>query len=244
MKKIYFILTLFLIISATSFGQKNASVEIVDPDGINYSGATVEVTGDGGEIYKVFYVKNTGSTTDFFYGREIVHKSHEGVIVQFCDENICYNTNNPSNPSSSEGLWKSPKKQLLEDSLYMFKPQLSPQGHSATAKVVYYVLDEGGVKLDSVTVLFTSTASIGKETSISFNIFPNPVKDVVTLSSEALKGGGRVVFTDALGKEVKRTSVSDESTTIDVSDLNRGVYFVNIISKEGIKSTVQRLIKQ
>lgn len=238
MKKIYFILTLFLIISATSFGQKNASVEIVDTNGISYSGATVEVTGDGEEIYKVFYVKNTGSTTHFYYGREIVHKSHEDVIVQFCDEMICYNT------PSSEGLWKSPQKHLLEGSLNMFKPQLNPQGHSATAEVVYYVLDDGGVKLDSVTVLFTSTASIGKETSISFNIFPNPVKDVVTLSSEALKGGGKVVFTDALGKEVKRTSVSDESTTIDVSDLNRGVYFVNIISKEGIKSTVQRLIKQ
>src|SRR5690554_5094397 len=241
--KIFYILFLSLIVSFVSIAQKNASVEIQDENGANYSGATVEVTGDGGEIYKVFYVKNTGSTTNFYYGREIVHKSHEGVIVQFCDEMICYDTNDPSDPSSSEGLWTSPKKVFPVGSINEFKPQMSST-QSATAEVIYYVLDDGGVKLDSITVLFTSTLSIGKNEKPFFNIFPNPVKEVVTLSGEVLKSGGTVVFTDALGKEVKRTSVSDESTTIDVSDLNRGVYFVNIISKEGIKSTVQRLIKQ
>src|SRR5690554_892482 len=241
--KIFYILFLSLIVSFVSIAQKNASVEIQDENGANYSGATVEVTGDGGEIYKVFYVKNTGSTTNFYYGREIVHKSHEGVIVQFCDEMICYNTNNPDNPSSAEGLWTSPKKVFPVGSINEFKPQMSST-QSATAEVIYYVLDDGGVKLDSVTVLFTSTLSIGKNEKPSFNIFPNPVKNIVTLSSDALKGGGTVVFTDALGKEVKRVSVSEVNTSIDVNDLNRGVYLVSIITKNGEESSIQRLIKQ
>src|SRR5690554_8183201 len=84
--------------------------------------------------------------------------------------------------------------------------------------------------------MFSSTASTQKEKSLSFSVYPNPTQDLVSFEGEALKNGGTVVFMDALGKEVKRASISSSNHQVNVSALKRGVYFVNIIDQSGSKS--------
>ena len=233
MKTLYSIIAT-LLISGFAFSQQ---VEIVsEEDALNYAGQTITISGDDNELSKVFYVKNTGTTTKFFWSRTIISKSSPGFLIQLCDENICYNTT---------GLyWIGPEKTIIPGDSLLFKPQMTPMFVAGTAEVKYFVLDENEVKIDSLIVKFTSTLSTNKEEKLEFSIFPNPVQDVVTLKGDAIKNGGTVVFLDALGKEVKRASVSTTNNQINVSTLRRGVYFVNIYNQSGTKSTVQRLIKQ
>jgi hypothetical protein len=61
------------------------------------------------------------------------------------------------------------------------------------------------------------------------NIFPNPAKSTLTLTSET-KGTNEVEIVNSLGQIVKEFSF-ETSTTIDIKDLNSGVYFVKILGE-------------
>lgn len=61
------------------------------------------------------------------------------------------------------------------------------------------------------------------------NIFPNPAKNTLTLTSET-NGTNEVEIVNSLGQIVKEFSF-ETSTTIDIKDLNSGVYFVNILGE-------------
>lgn len=241
MKKLY---TIFATLLLSSFAISQSSVEFIGVDDqINYASDTVYVSGDGDEvgfIYKEFTVKNTGTTTEFYWARSIISKSSSDMQVQLCDETTCY-------PTGDAPFWiieDQFKKTILPGASAVFKPQLTFGLSSGSAKVKYYALDGDKNKIDSVTVFFTSTLSTKKEEKLEFNIFPNPAQSVVTFKGEAIKNGGTVVFLDALGKEVKRASVTASNNQVNVSALRRGVYFVNVYDQSGTKSTVQRLIKQ
>src|SRR5690606_8691627 len=101
--------------------------------------------------------------------------------IQLCDENICYDT--------SGDFWIGPMKTIQIGQQLDFKPQLSPREVSGTAEIVYYVLDEYKDKVDSLTVNYTSTASIINQMKTSFSVSPNPMQDIITLKGDALKNG-------------------------------------------------------
>nr|WP_299202695.1 T9SS type A sorting domain-containing protein [uncultured Brumimicrobium sp.] len=233
MKILYTIIALFTCASL-SFGQ---AIEIVaQEDNIDYAGDTVYVSGYDNIMTKTLYFKNVGTTNTFFWSRKVVNSTNQGFTFQLCDDFICYPIPNDS--------WIGPEKTIENGDSVLFKPQITTGGGAGTATVRYFVLDANQDKIDSLTVMFSSTASTEKEKSLSFSVYPNPTQDLVSFEGEALKNGGTVVFMDALGKEVKRASISSSNHQVNVSALKRGVYFVNIIDQSGSKSTVQRLIKQ
>ena len=68
----------------------------------------------------------------------------------------------------------------------------------------------------------------------SHNIYPNPVKDVLTVSGEDMK---QVTVYNALGQLVKSINCNDNTVQINVSDLQNGMYIVNVISNDGVMTT-------
>ncbi len=74
------------------------------------------------------------------------------------------------------------------------------------------------------------------------SVFPNPVNDVLYISINS-KDVGRVTVKlyNALGKEVKKVLVTSQLTSLNVSSLTKGIYFVQII--DGQKITTRKLIK-
>ena len=70
-----------------------------------------------------------------------------------------------------------------------------------------------------------------KETVETTNfVYPNPVKDVLTITAENVK---QVVMYNSLGQIVKSVESDDDNININVSDLENGMYFVNIIDNNG-----------
>jgi hypothetical protein len=74
--------------------------------------------------------------------------------------------------------------------------------------------------------------------SINFNIYPNPSSEEISISSSTFKGNEKISILDVSGKEL----IHSHLTTIDVSKLNSGVYFIQV-ENESSKSQ-QKFIKK
>jgi hypothetical protein len=89
-------------------------------------------------------------------------------------------------------------------------------------------------------VMTLSTMGID-ETSAGFNIYPNPVHDKLYIETEAEIE--EVVVYDVYGR-IQNLRISETQrlrNSIDVTDLNSGVYFIQIKTEEG--NIVKRIIK-
>ena len=79
----------------------------------------------------------------------------------------------------------------------------------------------------------TSSGSLNSKISL----FPNPAKNNINIQIDVLNfQKAELVVHDLLGKEVKNTLLTSTSETLDVSDLNKGMYFVSIIIKSNFQS--------
>jgi len=242
--KITLLITTLFISAGQIFGQ---GIKIVASSDLttDLSGTTVEVVGnkDDGAIYYEFRVINdNASTINVKYLRK--RDVNSGRLDQICESNGCYDADDTYS-------YISPfLNSINSGDTSTFKPQIVPNGSESCAVHKYYVLNDFGIIYDSINVIFKTTnancnLSINNnEKETVFNIYPNPAQDFVTVRGADLKNGGTVVFLDALGKEVKRASVKSASNSISVSELKRGVYFVNIHGQNGAKSNIQRLIIQ
>ena len=77
-------------------------------------------------------------------------------------------------------------------------------------------------------------------TSTSISIFPNPATHYFKVTDN--DNIQELVITDLLGKKVKMFSYASEAQ-YDVQDLRKGMYLVQIISKDQKVMKIQRLIK-
>ncbi|MDD2984528.1 MAG: PQQ-dependent sugar dehydrogenase [Crocinitomicaceae bacterium] len=93
-----------------------------------------------------------------------------------------------------------------------------------------YLINNGGTPADKITVYhYDSTLSVNNDVQLpNIQLFPNPVTDILTIQGLAdYSGLKEIQITTLLGQE---TSVEmDENHTINVSKLNNGIYFVNLI---------------
>ncbi len=78
---------------------------------------------------------------------------------------------------------------------------------------------------------------------LNVQVFPNPTVENLTIQiPESLKNGSLVLYTTD-GKVARSTSALDLTTTLDVSDLSSGMYFLNVIAgTERIKTF--KVVKQ
>ncbi|MFA5556953.1 MAG: T9SS type A sorting domain-containing protein [Flavobacteriaceae bacterium] len=93
----------------------------------------------------------------------------------------------------------------------------------------------------TVTFNFVDTASTGDFASSAFSIYPNPAKDIINVAN-SVDAIENVTITDMNGRVVKQVAMGVNEGQINISDLNAGVYFVNINSNEGSLTT--KIVKQ
>ncbi len=76
----------------------------------------------------------------------------------------------------------------------------------------------------------TGLTTIKKQSEVTF--FPNPAKDLVTLKYATTKSIDVVIY-NVLGAKVKSFTHSSNETTLNISDLEKGLYFIRF-SDNGI----------
>lgn len=87
------------------------------------------------------------------------------------------------------------------------------------------------LNLDDVTV----AAGVGVDEMglTDVNIYPNPTTDVLHVAAD---GYSTVTITNMLGQVIRTENISGTQFTLDVADLNAGVYFINLKGERGITS--------
>lgn len=89
---------------------------------------------------------------------------------------------------------------------------------------------------------FTSNLGTAKFNENSFTAYPNPVNDVVTITNKDNATFNAISITDINGRTVKSVKADNVSELqVNVSELNSGIYFLNISSENG--KAVKKFIK-
>ena len=84
-------------------------------------------------------------------------------------------------------------------------------------------------------IIYTHGAmSVEDVVETSYNVYPNPVKDVLTVTGENMR---QVEIYNSLGQLVKSISCNDDEVKINVNDMQNGMYFVNVINNNGEMTT-------
>jgi len=65
-------------------------------------------------------------------------------------------------------------------------------------------------------------------------VYPNPGNTILYIECKGAGTQSQLKITDLLGNEVKKVLISKQQTAIDISNLNTGVYFVNVDIATGI----------
>ena len=94
-----------------------------------------------------------------------------------------------------------------------------------------------------VKFVFTEEEQPGdaiEESTLSFNVYPNPVND--RLNIEAETEILEVVVYDIFGRQQELSAISSQPSVIDVANLNSGVYFVKVVTE--IAEVVKRFVKK
>ena len=86
-----------------------------------------------------------------------------------------------------------------------------------------------------------SEFSVDESESCSFSVFPNPVSDKFTVKGENIS---RIDLYDMTGKRVKSVYANSESNCVgvDVEGLDKGIYCVSVISENGKKVAVKKVV--
>ena len=95
------------------------------------------------------------------------------------------------------------------------------------------------------TVTVTATASVGEQGLFNFNISPVPASDIINISLDSF-GNNQIAIEvyDLLGRLNQSiiSNVVNEKTSLDISELSRGIYVLKVIS--GTTTSVKRFIKE
>lgn len=100
-------------------------------------------------------------------------------------------------------------------------------------------------RLDSSIVDYYIDGGINSVQNVSnkvdFKVFPNPAKNTLQIEVSNLNGEEMETrITDITGKTVYNKNISVSSTTIDVSDMPKGMYFISFKNK--VSNYTQKLI--
>lgn len=89
--------------------------------------------------------------------------------------------------------------------------------------------------IDDFKVTATSVMSTDDFVSSKFNVYPNPVNNMVNISNDGTIQINKVAITDINGRTIKSFNfIGVVETQIPVLELNAGVYFMSIDTNEGI----------
>lgn len=225
-KTIYFIVALLAIANA------NAQ--------FSFNNKTVSVSGWGSDTEpknaQCVITNNSQTQADSMISWSIVtFDLPTGWQFDFCDPYDCI-------ANLSLGFTNSFKLKIGNSG--PLKGQFYTNGSAGTATVkIRLAYANGSHDADTITLMAkgwaTGLSNVKKQSEVSF--FPNPAKDVITLKYQTTKAIDVTIY-NVLGAKIKSFTHSTNETSLNISDLEKGMYFIrfndngNIVSKSFTKS--------
>jgi hypothetical protein len=182
-------------------------------------------------------VNNSGGAITLKFKR--IRTLNSGLTDQLCYGEICTNAGDVTEYYWGEVITVADGEDIL------FKPQiLNVMEAEFDALHTYDVMDVNNSVLTSITIDFKVKSIVGfgglKKEFEKTNVYPNPAKDLITIKTSK-NAHIDLLITDVLGKEVFRKQ-NFTSNSINVSNLNNGVYFVRVYNSELRLTETRKLI--
>jgi len=241
MKKIlYPILSAFLGMSTLTLNAQESGVrfELLSEPGVAQNGNTItESSTASNVVVNMKLINVSGAAMDLKWERVVLNMSNPSYTDQLCDNFYCYPT------SDAGAFWLLGNTvNLAADAVTDFKPELVTGSHGGgSARMMYYVRNAANERIDSVEVIFTSTASIKNEADLSSSkVYPNPSNGQISIKDAPVNAD--LEITDMVGKVIFRTKLTGTNQSFDLSSNPDGVYFYTIKSADGSKSITKRLV--
>ena len=242
MKKAYNILSTLITIFATGLilnaQTSGIRFEMANEIGVAKNGETITISGttEGVELF-MNVVNISGAPIELKWERVRISVSSSSINDQLCDNWQCYD------PSFAGDYWMlGGTINLATGGQTVFQPKMiTPQGQGGNATFMYYVRNDQNERIDSITVVFTSTASIKNEIGVSnAKVYPNPSNGQINVKDAP--AGSEIEVTDMVGKVVFKTKLSGTNQSFDLSKNPDGVYFYTIRSADGQSTITKRLV--
>lgn len=237
MKRHLYTLCFLLLAAGTTFAQDTLALE----ESTIYQTALVTDQG-ANDISAYGYVINHASE-----GRNIVWERTEvslpdGWATAICDVNLCYT------PNVSSMSYMQAAGDTSAVILHVY-PNGGPGGSvdesmAGTAEVHVLVYDEANPS-DAETIVFFVTldvvSSITELERASLKLYPNPTQHFFKITENEVVKSVNVL--NILGQTQMVVNVNDDAT-VGVSDLDRGMYLVQMIDENGDLVKTVRLMKE
>ena len=94
------------------------------------------------------------------------------------------------------------------------------------------VVDAQGAMSAPTSIMVTVTFAGLNENEVSFGIYPNPAENVLNVRTNALSFEYQMI--NSIGQVVK-SGVANGNATLNVSELNNGVYFLKVVANGNTK---------
>lgn len=248
MKKLFTTLTLFTAMAGTSFAG-GPNIIVKDINGTQMlNGQTVTVNGSSTEFdihEDLMVINNTAASV------VINCKRYETSVVPNTINYFCWFVCLPTSVyAESYPLWTHPQGACgpiaAGDTVTSFAAHLKPEGLAGVNSFRYVWFNTANPN-DSVYVdiVFDIAMNVDEQVKpTEVNVYPNPAKDLVTVSFDAAFNANRsIVLYDLLGSKVAEYAVNGNNgkMTFDVSALKNGVYLYSM-TENGKAILTRRLV--
>lgn len=204
------------VITTFPFSDQLDAVSATNNDG---SVTACGVTTNDGIWYKV-----TGNGSDIAISATTVGwDGRLSVYTGSCGEFTCYGTKDSAGTNGTELV-------VITD---------SELGTVYYMNIGYWGADDAAEGLTFVSVV-TSALGIGGNEVKNFTAYPNPVKDVLNLSSG--QNISNVAVFNLLGQQVITKSINASQSQLDMSALSAGTYLVKVTADDAVKTI--KVVKQ
>tara|TARA_B110000093_G_scaffold7096_1_gene6762 strand:- start:2629 stop:2925 length:297 start_codon:yes stop_codon:yes gene_type:complete len=86
------------------------------------------------------------------------------------------------------------------------------------------------MEIDYVRVYQEGTASVPEIGLDEVQVYPNPLKEVLTIKGSNALLGGKAIFYNINGSAVKTVIINEITQTLDCANLTKGIYFLKVVS--------------
>jgi hypothetical protein len=123
---------------------------------------------------------------------------------------------------------------------YRIKPKAAVTlGDVMTANAGIYFDFNEVVNTNTVTTTVQNAMGVADFGTAGFMLYPNPASGSVTVQIQDV-ASAEVTIVDVLGKTVLQKQITEKESTIDITGLNSGMYFIKL--KSGGKEAVKKLM--
>ncbi|HOF15393.1 MAG TPA: T9SS type A sorting domain-containing protein [Bacteroidales bacterium] len=228
--------------------QPDDTVYIFTEDSIRYSVITIpltynEITANGFEVpygdalgvmvhFIPGYDYKLGDT--LYWGEVIDNKWAEGYPIRINNqfsilyseiEGEQYACADPFGFNNAIGVYKEHRYQMFTGGKVLFNEYYFP-----IPNALPYMFFKISVDEENGGIIKNDTDNVIEANNIVSNIYPNPANDNVSIQLKS-EEPATITFYSILGQEVMSAILTDNQTTIDVSDLNRGLYIIKVKQK-------------